>query len=100
MPRKMITYTLFIILLVLLPLGSCGPKSQAGRTQAEQEKKIEQRRQEGDRIMREARQRHMNAQSPEVRQRMKETRRKSDRLNNRRREPFYMRWYRTLTGWW
>lgn len=92
-------YYLLLFLLVFLPLSSCGPKYKAARSQRQMEKRMEQRKKEGERALNQGRTRHMQMQSPETRQRMKETRRKSDRLlNNQKRRPFYIRWYNSIRG--
>ncbi|MFN3554720.1 MAG: hypothetical protein ACK4VN_02015 [Bacteroidales bacterium] len=99
MPNRSYRYYLLIFLVLLLPLGSCGPKYKAAKAQRQLEKRMEQRRKEGERAMSQARQRHQNVQSPETRKRMKETRKKSDRLlNNNRKKPFYQRWYDKVRG--
>ncbi|MFO7923950.1 MAG: hypothetical protein R6U58_09685 [Bacteroidales bacterium] len=41
---------------------------------------------------------HINRQSPEVQERMKQNRRDSRRMNRRSREPFYRRWFRKKRG--
>lgn len=91
-------YYLVMGLLLILPLSACGPKYQAARDQRQHEKRLEQRRKEGERAMQQARQRHIRGQSPETQRRMKETRRKSESLNNNRRSPFYVRWYNAIRG--
>ncbi len=93
MVKKTIKYYILFFLVVLLPLGSCGPKYKAAKAQRQMEKRIEQRRQDGERALLKGKERHQRIQGPEVRKRMKETRRKSDRLNQKRREPFYIRWF-------
>lgn len=97
--NKSFRYYLLLFLLVFLPLTSCGPKYKAAKSQRQMEKRTEQRRKEGERALNQGRARHVQMQSPETRQRMKETRKKSDRLlNNKKRKPFYVRWYNSIRG--
>jgi len=99
MVKKTFRYHLLIFLLVFLPVTSCGPKYKAARTQRQHEKRAEERRKEGERAMRQAQKRHIQMQSPETRQRMQQTRGKSNRLiNNPRNKPFYVRWYNAIRG--
>lgn len=93
---RSLRYYFIMGLLLILPLSACGPKYQAAKAQRQHEKRIEQRRKEGERAMRQARQRHVKAQSPETQRRMKENRRKSESLNNNRRSPFYVRWFNAI----
>lgn len=94
--NKSIGYYVIISLLILLPLSSCGPTYKAARTQRQTERRLDQRKQEGERTLLQGQKQHINAQSRETRKRMKQTRRHSQRLNNNRRIPFYKRWYYSL----
>ncbi len=97
MPQsKSLRYYVIIALLLLLPLSSCGPQYKAARTERQTEKKKEKRRMEGEKAMQKAKEDHIKAQSKDTRKRMKETRRKSRRVNNYRKEPFYERWYKAI----
>jgi len=85
-------YSILLALIILMPFTGCISKSEATRAQREANRNMELRRQEGERIMRDAQKRHKKVQGRETRQRMRETRRKSDRLMENRREPFFIRW--------
>jgi hypothetical protein len=89
-------YILLAVLILILPMSSCGPKYKAHKAQKEQTKRIEQRRKEGERAIQQGKQRHQTIQSKDTRQRMKETQRKSKNLNKNRKTPFYKRWYNSL----
>jgi hypothetical protein len=88
-----IRYYLLVFFVVLLPLGACGPKYKAAKSRKQLEKKMEQRRLQGEKALLEGQKRHQKLQGPDARKRMKETKRKSDRLNKKRKEPFYIRWF-------
>ncbi len=94
--RSFRQYFLFFCVL-LLPLGACGPKYQAAKSQRQLERRMEQRKKEGERAMSQARQRHSRVQDKQTQQRMKQTRRQSDNLiNNKGKRPFYIRWYESI----
>ncbi|MBW6480744.1 MAG: hypothetical protein K0B37_15045 [Bacteroidales bacterium] len=99
MVRISFRYHILIYLLVLLPVTSCGPNYKVARTERQYEKRAEERRKEGERAMRQAKKRHVQMQSPETRQRMKQSRSKSNRMiNNPRNKPFYVRWFNSIRG--
>ena len=90
-------YLLFI-LMVAISLGSCSLKRDVVIDQQEQDKRLEQRYQESEKIIDDARKRHYNMQNRETKQRMRETKRQSNEWN-RGRPPFYIRWYRSVVSW-
>jgi hypothetical protein len=83
-------------LMLILPMSSCGPKYKAHKAQKQQEKRLEKRRKEGEKAISKGKQRHQTIQSKETQKRMKETRRKSEKLRSTRKKPFYKRWYDSL----
>jgi hypothetical protein len=93
---RSIRYYAIIGLIILLPFSSCGPKYKAAKARKQTEKKLEQRKLEGERALQQGHQRHQNVQSKETRKRMKQTRKQSERLNKTRKIPFYKRWYNSL----
>jgi Flp pilus assembly protein TadB len=94
--RKSFKYILLIFLVVLLPLGSCGTKQKAVKAQKQFDKRMEQRKREGEKALKAGKERHYQIQEKDVQDRMKETRRKSQRLGKNKKEPFYNRWYRSI----
>jgi hypothetical protein len=91
--KKSIKYYFLIFLVVLLPLSACGPKYKAAKSRRQLEKRMEQRRLQGENALREGQKRHYKIQGRDAQKRMKETRKKSDRLNKKRKDPFYIRWF-------
>jgi hypothetical protein len=89
-------YYVLLVFIFLLPLGSCGPKYKTAKAHKQTEKRLEQRRKEGDRALLEGRKRHQTVQSKETRKRMKQTRKQSQGLNKSRKVPFYQRWYNAI----
>jgi hypothetical protein len=94
--RKSLKHYVTIILLLFLPLVSCGPQYKAAKEQRQQEKRIEERRIAGERSLNEGKKRHLQTQSRETRKRMKQSRRQSERLNKNKKIPFYKRWFNAL----
>jgi hypothetical protein len=93
MDRKSFKYFVLILLIVFLPMQSCRSASKAARAQKQYEKKSEQRKKEGEKALINAKKRHHKMQGKEGRKRMEQTRRKSQRLNKNKKEPFYIRWF-------
>ena len=95
--RRFLKFSISLVgLFFLLLLGSCGPKYKAAKRDRERKRLEAKRKKENDRIMRDARKKHVQMQDKNTRRRMKESRKKSDRLNNQRRDPFYVRWYKAV----
>lgn len=100
MYKKRIYIYFFSLLLLATPMQSCSSAYKAARAQKKAEKAEQKRKEESDKIMEQARQRHMSMQDRSTRQRMKATKKRSDNLinaNNRRQKPFFLvRWYRAI----
>jgi len=94
--RGKLPVLLIALFLIAVPVTSCGPKYKAAKAQKEHERRMELRREEGEKALQRGKERHWEIQTKETRERMKETRRQSQRLNNIRKEPFYIRWYRAI----
>ena len=90
------SYLLFL-LVMLIVLGGCSSQRRTVLDQQKQERRLEQRYQESEKILDEAKKSHYNMQTPETRRRMRETRRESDNWA-RGRPPFYIRWYRSVVS--
>jgi hypothetical protein len=100
MQKNLITMTiksfriyLMAVFILMLPISSCGSKYKAVKAQKQQEKRLVQRKKEGERALLKGKQRHNAVQSKDTKKRMKETRRKSNSLGSNRKSPFYKRWY-------
>jgi len=93
---KSLRYYVLLLLVIILPLGSCGPKYKTAKAHKQTEKRLEQRRKEGDRALSNGKKRHNSVQTKETRKRMKQTRKQSQRLNKSGKVPFYQRWYNTI----
>jgi hypothetical protein len=89
-------YYLLSLFMLILPMSSCGPKYKAYKAQKQQEKRIEQKRKEGERAIQQGKKRHHAIQSTDTKKRMKESQRRSKNLSNSRNKPFYKRWYDSL----
>lgn len=84
---------LFLLLILVLPLGSCGTKHKAHKAQRATEKRMELRRKEGEKALVQGKKNHYKLQSPETRKRMKETQKRNKQLHNPRKKPFFIRWF-------
>ena len=90
------SYLLFVLMTSII-LGGCGSKRRTVIDRQEQERRMEQRYQESEKILEDARKKHYNMQTPDTQRRMRETRKKSDNWT-RGKPPFYIRWYRSVVS--
>ncbi len=83
---------ILVLLIFAMLLGSCTPQYQVTREQRKQERRLERRYRESERILEQGRQRHYNMQTPETQRHMGANRIRSQQWNARG-APFYVRWY-------
>lgn len=89
-----------IVLLFLLPVLGCKPRLKgAAQSENDVEKLQEERRKEAEKMMDEAMKRHMDIQTKDTRKRMKQNRKKAERLMAGKPEyPFYKRIFMKKPG--
>lgn len=88
----------FSLVLSVLPVlgqeqGTTAP-TPVNKKQKKADKKKEKQKVSSQKIIDDGIKRHNKIQTKEVQKRMKESRKKADRNNHNRREPFYKRWFR------
>jgi hypothetical protein len=94
--KRSFTYYLFVGLVLLMPLTSCGAKSKATKARKQTEKRLEQRRLEGEKALKQGKKQHYANQDKETRKRMSRTQKQSRRTQGNRNDPFYKRWYKSI----
>lgn len=94
--KRSFAYYLFVGLLLLMPLTSCGPKYKAVKARKQTEQRVEQRRLEGEKALQQGKKQHYASQDKETRKRMSRTQKQSRRMQGSRNDPFYKRWYKKI----
>jgi Flp pilus assembly protein TadB len=86
-----------LITSILLLLVSVAAYSQEGESIKKQKKRLEKKKEERAQGNENARQegidRHMDIQDKETRKRMKKNKKKANRINSGKKEPFFKKWF-------
>jgi ABC-type transport system involved in cytochrome bd biosynthesis fused ATPase/permease subunit len=94
--KRSFTYYLCFAFLLILPLTSCTPKRKAAKARKQTEKRLEQRRLEGEKAIKLGKKQHYARQDKETQKRMNRTQRQSQRMKGKGNDPFYKRWYKKV----
>ena len=104
MKAKLFVYitACFLVLLpaTLIPQKSYAQKEKTVSTKKQNKKNMDTKGTEEDKkkqmkqVEKEVTKRHMRLQSKETKKRMKQTKKKSERLKGNKKEPFFKKWFR------
>lgn len=88
---------LLLLTVILLSLVSSPAFSQEGESIKKQEKRLAKKKAErsegNEKAKQEGIDRHMDNQDKETRKRMKKNKKKAERINSGKKEPFYKKWF-------
>lgn len=87
-----------VITIIVIGLVSNNSYAQEGESIKKQEKRLEKKKEEraegNEKVKQEGIDRHESIQDKKTRKRMKKNKKKANRYNDGKKEPFYKRWFK------